>query len=234
MSFFKGLALFTPGGDVIYCIAPDKQEFWHINLCIRLQLLLNLSETPHFLIPGYTATVDRYFDNQSNTINILAEVYPAVSRYQPLLNVIFNLGNFEWETVPWQEQLSNPIIFESYRSQFPQLWESHNLVVRCNLDTKKVETTFFNANLSVFYLFISKYNPDNCKIMKNVSLLLETHQKKSYTLKIIELEENLELAESYQISAIPCLIRVLPKPIRRVIGNFEDTSYLKNPTIINN
>ncbi|MDJ0558735.1 MAG: circadian clock protein KaiB, partial [Microcystis sp. M53599_WE4] len=30
---FKGIALFTPGGDLIYCIDPDKQTHWHLNLC---------------------------------------------------------------------------------------------------------------------------------------------------------------------------------------------------------
>jgi circadian clock protein KaiB len=198
---------------------------------MKLQLLLGLSEAPHFLIPGYTATVDRYFDNQSNTINTLAEVYPSVSRYQPLLNVMFNLGDFEWQTVPWQEQLSNPMIFESYRHQFPQLWEYHNLIVHCHLNTKQVKTSLsglseskFTSSLYVFYLFISKHNQDNNRTLKNIYNLLETHQEFSYNLKIIDIQENPELVEKYQISAIPTLVRVSPTPVKRIVGNLEDVS----------
>ncbi|MFM7558989.1 MAG: circadian clock protein KaiB, partial [Cylindrospermopsis raciborskii] len=53
---FKGIALFTPGGDLIYCIDPSKQKRWHLHLCGVLQQILNLSEPPHFLVPCYTAT----------------------------------------------------------------------------------------------------------------------------------------------------------------------------------
>ena len=56
---FKGIALFTPGGDVVYCIDPKKQNRWHVQLCGLLQYLLNLPELPHFLVPSYAATLDR-------------------------------------------------------------------------------------------------------------------------------------------------------------------------------
>ncbi len=238
MSLFKGLALFTPGGDLIYCLAPDKQEFWHIHLSMKLQLLLGLAEVPHFLIPGYTATVDRYFDHQSNTINTLAEVYPAVSCYQPLLNVIFNLGDFSWQTVPWQEKLSNPIIFESYRYQFPQLWEHHNLVVRYELKNKQSQGDLLRknperqTNSSLFYLFISEDYPDNNQVLSNLYHWLEKSLKNCYSLKIIEIKENPELAETYHISAIPTLIRVSPAPLKRLSGNLDNLTTIL--PIINN
>ncbi|MFM6041706.1 MAG: circadian clock protein KaiB, partial [Dolichospermum sp.] len=37
---FKGIALFTPGGDLIYCIDPSKQGRWHLNLCAALREIL--------------------------------------------------------------------------------------------------------------------------------------------------------------------------------------------------
>jgi circadian clock protein KaiB len=226
---FKGLALFTPGGDVVYCITNEKQDFWHIHLCMELKLLLNLSEAPHFLIPGYTATIDRYFDKESNIINTLAECYPTVAPYQVLLNVIFDFDNLPWQIVPWQEELSSPIIFESYRHQFPQLWEYHNLIVRCYPGINQRKNDLLDSseqadNLYLFYLFISQRNQGNDKILENVYNFLENRKKKIYTLKIISIEENFELVENYHVSAIPTLIRVSPQPIKRIVGNLEDTA----------
>ena len=44
--FYKGIVLFTPGGDIIYTIDPNKQERWHLHLCLGLQEILGLPE-PH-------------------------------------------------------------------------------------------------------------------------------------------------------------------------------------------
>lgn len=127
---FKGLALFTPGGDLIYGIDSSKQTHWHIHLCLGLQHILGLLEPPHFLVPGYTATVDRWLDTRTQQIRTSAEIYPAVQRYQPLLRALFKTGELVWQTAPWQEEYCHPMILETYRHQFPQLWENHNLIIR--------------------------------------------------------------------------------------------------------
>lgn len=127
---FKGLALFTPGGDLIYGIDSSKQAQWHIHLCLSLQRILGLLEPPHFLVPGYTATVDRWLDVRTQQIKTSAEIYPAVQRYQPLLRALFATGEVVWRTVPWQEEYCHPMMLETYRYQFPQLWENHNLIIR--------------------------------------------------------------------------------------------------------
>lgn len=127
---FKGLALFTPGGDLIYGIDSSKQTHWHIHLCLGLQHILGLLEPPHFLVPGYTATVDRWLDTRTQQIRTSAEIYPAVQRYQPLLRALFQTGEVVWQTVPWQEEHCHPMMLETYRHQFPQLWENHNLIIR--------------------------------------------------------------------------------------------------------
>ncbi len=127
---FKGIALFTPGGDLIYGIDSSKQAHWHIHLCLGLQQILSLSEPPHFLVPGYTATVDRWLEARTQQIRTSAEIYPAVQRYQPLLKVLFETEDLVWQTVSWQEEYCSPLILETYRHQFPQLWENHNLIIR--------------------------------------------------------------------------------------------------------
>lgn len=127
---FKGIALFTPGGDLIYGIDPTKQGHWHLHLCAGLQELLRLPEPPHFLVPGYTATIDRWLDPRTQQLRQSAEVYPPVQHHQALLNAVFGTSNLVWKVAPWEEGSCDPIILETHRYQFPQLWEDHDLIVR--------------------------------------------------------------------------------------------------------
>lgn len=121
--------MFTPGGDLIYCIDPSKQGHWHLHLCVALQEILGLPEPPHFLVPGYTATIDRWIDSRTQQIRTSAEIYPLVRHHQSLLNAVFGIGNLVWQMAPWQEGVCDPLVLETYRHQFPQLWEDHDLIV---------------------------------------------------------------------------------------------------------
>lgn len=127
---FKGIALFTPGGDLIYSIDPSKQGHWHLQLCASLQEILGLVEPPHFLVPAYTATIDRWIDPKTRQLRTSAEIYWPVHKYQSLLNCVFDTENLIWQVAPWQEESCDPIVLKTYRDQFPQLWEDHDLIVR--------------------------------------------------------------------------------------------------------
>ena len=131
-SLYKGLALFTPGGDLIYCIDPTKQGQWHLHLCVALQEILDLPEPPLFLTPCYTATLDRWLDPQTQQLLIFAEAYPPVLRHQAILNVIFEVGSTKWQLARCPEGVCDPLVLKTYRQQFPQLWQSHDLVIRFN------------------------------------------------------------------------------------------------------
>lgn len=136
---FKGIALLTPGGDLIYGIDPTKQGHWHIHLCASLQEILKLPEPPHFLVPSYTATIDRWLDPRTQQLRQSAEVYPLVSRYQPLLNAVFGTGNLVWQVTQEGEGLYDPIMLETYRQQFPQLWENHDLIVHFERNQRRAD-----------------------------------------------------------------------------------------------
>lgn len=101
-----------------------------MHLCVALQEILGLPEPPHFLVPGYTATLDRWLDPRTRQIRTSAEIYPLVRHHQALLNAVFGTGNLVWQLAPWQEGLCDPLVLETYRHQFPQLWEDHDLIVR--------------------------------------------------------------------------------------------------------
>ena len=134
---FKGIALFTPGGDLIYCIDPTKQERWHLHLCLGLQEILELPEPPHFLVPCFTATIDCWLNPRIGQVQVYAEAYPLVLRHQPLLNAVFETGDLVWQPAPWLEGVCDSMALATYRSLFPQLWEDHDLIVHYSLSPIK-------------------------------------------------------------------------------------------------
>jgi circadian clock protein KaiB len=97
---------------------------------MALQEMLGLSEPPHFLVPAYTATIDRWLDPRTRQLRTSAEIYPLVRHHQALLNAVFGTVNMVWQLAPCQEGLCDLMVVETYRHQFPQLWEDHDLVVR--------------------------------------------------------------------------------------------------------
>lgn len=230
--FFKGIALFTPGGDLIYCIDSAKRVRWHFHLCAALQELLGLAETPHFLVPGYTATLDRWLNPKTGDTEIFAEVYPPVQRHHALLNAVFGTENTIWQVAPWQESSCEPMILETYRAQFPQLWEEHDLIVNfADIESSKsAKGATVNPSPTppvtlgyVLRLFVSGDNTATEQTLRRVHQLLEEGLHTPYTLKIVDIHKHPEQAELNQVSAIPTLMRVFPEPVRRIVGDLEDT-----------
>jgi circadian clock protein KaiB len=232
---FKGIALFTPGGDLIYGIDPRKLDRWHGHLCLGLQERLELSEPPHFLVPRYTATVEKYLDPATQTIQTIAEIYPAAKRYIPLLNKVFELNSQQiWQIAPWQEDC-NPYLIETYRSQFPQLWAEQDLLIRFDPKSSSPDIPkaieYLEGNLSLkervdevysLHLFISSEDKSAEQTLANIHQLLENGLTKPYTLKIIDITKNREAAATQQVWLTPTLIKVQPQPVRKIVGDLDD------------
>lgn len=225
---FKGIALFTPGGDIIYGIDPNKQDQWHAHLCAGLQEILALPEPPHFLIPGYAATIDRWLDPKTHTLQTIAECYPPIQRYQSLLNALFRTPDLTWKVSPWQEEFCEPLILETYRPEFPQLWENHDLIIPYHLiqghkDNSARTHTPDPPSTYVLRLFVSGDSASTEKTLMNLHKLLERGLHSPYTLKVIDIFKHPEQAEEDQVSATPTLVRAWPQPVRRIVGELEDT-----------
>ncbi len=235
---FKGIAVFTPGGDLIYGIDPSKQAQWHIHLCLGLQEIWGLTDSPHFLVPGYTATVERWLDPHTQQVKAIAEAYPSVQGYIPLLQVLFDLEpTTNWQIARWQEEHCNRAVIETYRQKFPQLWEERDLIVR--LDPKQSPQLATESNNHktinqeqvggyVFRLFISSDNATAEKTLGSIHQLLEKGLDSPYTLKVIDIKKNPEQAVIHQIAVTPTLVRVEPKPVRRIVGRFDDIPRVLN------
>lgn len=229
---FKGIAVFTPGGDLAYCRDRLKRSQWHLNLCGALQEHLGLAESPHFLVPGFTATVDCWLDHPSQSLHIAAEIYPLVQRYQGLLNVLYGLGDLEWQRLLPSQEYQSLSLFEPYRAQFPQLWENHNLVLDISPQASATQpgsqpSSTLTAppplpDAPVLRLFVAGHSAMTEQILTTLQEVLETSRHRPYTLQMIDVSKHPEQAELDQISATPTLIRVWPKPTRRLVGELTD------------
>ncbi len=244
-SSFKGIALFTPAGDLIYCIDPEKRKHWHSQLCAVLQDVLGLAEPPHFLVPCYAATIDRWSDPRTHQIQTAAEASPLVMRHQALLNVLFEV-EATWQVSDRPEGVCDPLVLESYRHQFPELWEEHDLVmqfqrarVQPGLSGNSLEDSQFGApargSLSwlplettaspqgyVLRLFVAGSSASTERILYHLHQLLERSLHQPYTLKVIDIYKHPDQAEANQITATPTLVKVFPLPVRRIVGDLED------------
>ncbi len=71
-------------------------------------------------------------------------------------------------------------------------------------------------------LYVAGQTPKSMKALANLKALCETHLAGSYEIEIIDLMENPKLAAGDQILAIPTLVRRLPEPVRKIIGDLSD------------
>lgn len=72
-------------------------------------------------------------------------------------------------------------------------------------------------------LYVAGQTPKSITALINLKKLCEEHLKGKYTLDVIDLLRKPQLAKGDQILAIPTLVRKLPVPIRKIIGDLSNT-----------
>jgi len=72
-------------------------------------------------------------------------------------------------------------------------------------------------------LYVAGQTPKSMTAFNNLRKLCEEHLPGQYTIEVVDLLENPQLAAGDQILAIPTLVRRLPPPIRKIIGDLSDT-----------
>jgi circadian clock protein KaiB len=75
-------------------------------------------------------------------------------------------------------------------------------------------------------LYVAGQTPKSLAAFSNVKRLCETRLQGRYTIEVIDLIEQPGLAKEGQILAIPTLVRALPAPLRKIIGDLSDTERL--------
>ena len=72
-------------------------------------------------------------------------------------------------------------------------------------------------------LYVAGQTPKSIRAFANLKVLCEEHLKGRYRIEVIDLMENPQLARGDQIVAVPTLIRKLPQPVRKIIGDLSDS-----------
>lgn len=74
----------------------------------------------------------------------------------------------------------------------------------------------------ILRLYVAGMTPRSQRAIENIKNIFETSYKGSYDLEVIDIYQHPELAKDAQILAVPMLIKQLPLPIRRLIGDMSD------------
>lgn len=74
----------------------------------------------------------------------------------------------------------------------------------------------------VLRLYINGSRLKSALAVKNIKQLCEQHLNGRYDLEIIDIRQQANLARDEQIVAVPTLIKQLPRPLRRLIGDLSD------------
>jgi circadian clock protein KaiB len=72
-------------------------------------------------------------------------------------------------------------------------------------------------------LYVAGQTPRSLSAVANLKRFCEAHLAGRYSIEIVDLVENPRLARGDQIVAIPTLVRKLPSPIRKIIGDLSNT-----------
>lgn len=71
-------------------------------------------------------------------------------------------------------------------------------------------------------LYIAGQTPRSVAAFRNLKKVCEEHLAGRYEIEVIDLLVNPRLAKDHQILAIPTLVRKLPDPVRKLIGDLSD------------
>lgn len=71
-------------------------------------------------------------------------------------------------------------------------------------------------------LYVSGLTPHSRRAIDNIQTLCEEHMAGRYELKIVDIYQQPGLAKAAQIVAVPTLIKRLPPPLRRLVGDLSD------------
>jgi circadian clock protein KaiB len=72
-------------------------------------------------------------------------------------------------------------------------------------------------------LYVAGQTPKSMLAFTNLKQICEEHLLGRYEIEIIDLLENPQLARGDQILAVPTLVRRLPEPIKKIIGDLSNT-----------
>ncbi len=85
-------------------------------------------------------------------------------------------------------------------------------------DDEAVEDGHYNLRL-----YVAGKTPKSVAALSNIQKICEEHLAGRFRIEVVDLLENPQLAAGDQILAVPTLVRRLPPPLKRIIGNLSDS-----------
>jgi circadian clock protein KaiB len=75
----------------------------------------------------------------------------------------------------------------------------------------------------ILRLYVAGQTPNSLTAFENLKTICQEHLEGRYRIEVIDLIQNPQLAKGDQIIAVPTLIRKLPTPVKKIIGNLSNT-----------
>jgi circadian clock protein KaiB len=72
-------------------------------------------------------------------------------------------------------------------------------------------------------LYVAGKTPRSVKALANLKKICEEYKPGEYRIEVVDLLKDPRLARGDQIIAVPTLVRKLPEPVRKIIGDLSDT-----------
>ena len=72
-------------------------------------------------------------------------------------------------------------------------------------------------------LYVAGQSPKSLRAFENLKKICEAHLAGRYTIEVVDLLQHPQLAAGDQIVALPTLVRKLPEPLRKIVGDLSNT-----------
>ena len=87
----------------------------------------------------------------------------------------------------------------------------------------KTKSTGTKSDVFLLRLYVAGQTPKSMTAFANLKIICEEHLAGRYEIEVVDLLKNPTLARGDQILAIPTLVRKLPEPVRKIIGDLSNT-----------
>jgi circadian clock protein KaiB len=91
------------------------------------------------------------------------------------------------------------------------------------MTTKTVKSEKQKLDTYVLRLYVAGQTPKSMTALDNLKKICEEYLEGRYQIQVVDLLKNPQLASGDQILAVPTLVRRLPAPIRKIIGDLSNT-----------
>jgi circadian clock protein KaiB len=88
---------------------------------------------------------------------------------------------------------------------------------------KTTKASPFKRPLWELRLYVAGMTPTSIRAFENLKRLCEEHMHGAYKIQVVDLLERPMLARGDQIIAVPTLVRRLPTPVKKIIGDLSNT-----------